>query len=199
MENIKKPPQESVTPVVQQEKQEELMHDVLILLENLIHREETTVKLIVDSLYDVGTVNIINQKFKSRTFNKTLKLVSRVSKPAFKIIAWSWVKKNCPELITNWLQRKVSFEQAKTKPQKAELVVAQQNIAGNILPPVQDPGQEVKYLRSRVNLLTTLLIGSVIGSMTLVGGSVFWLSHEMQQSRQQTIQEIQALHKCGMN
>ena len=199
MENLKKPPQESVTPVVQQEKQEELMHDVLILLENLIHREETTVKLIVDSLYDVGTVNIINQKFKSRTFNKTLKLVSRVSKPAFKIIAWSWVKKNCPELITNWLQRKVSFEQAKTKPQKAELVVAQQNIAGNILPPVQDPGQEVKYLRSRVNLLTTLLIGSVIGSMTLVGGSVFWLSHEMQQSRQQTIQEIQALHKCGMN
>ena len=199
MENLKKPPQESVTPVVQQEKQEELMHDVLILLENLIHREETTVKLIVDSLYDVGAVNIINQKFKSRTFNKTLKLVSRVSKPAFKIIAWSWVKKNCPELITNWLQRKVSFEQAKTKPQKAELVVAQQNIAGNILPPVQDPGQEVKYLRSRVNLLTTLLIGSVIGSMTLVGGSVFWLSHEMQQSRQQTIQEIQALHKCGMN
>ena len=64
MENIKKPPQESVTPVVQQEKQEELMHDVLILLENLIHREETTVKLIVDSLYDVGTVNIINQKSK---------------------------------------------------------------------------------------------------------------------------------------
>ncbi|CDN14262.1 hypothetical protein RintRC_7586 [Richelia intracellularis] len=31
MENLKKPPQESVTPVVQQEKQEELMHDVLFV------------------------------------------------------------------------------------------------------------------------------------------------------------------------
>ena len=207
MENPEKPSQESITPVVEQEKQEELMHDVLILLENLIHREETTVKLIVDSLYDVGTVNIINQKFKSRTFNKTLKLVSRVSKPAFKIIAWSWVKKNCPQLITNWLQRKVSFEQKKTQPKKAELVVAPQNVPANILPtvqdnvnakilsPVQDKVQEVKYLRSRVNLLTTLLIGSVIGSLTLVSGSVVWLSHEMQESRQQTIQEIQTQMK----
>ena len=87
MEPPDKSSQETVNPVFDNERQEELMHDVFILLENLINREENTVKLIVDSLYDVGTVNIINQKFKSRTLNKILKRISLVSKPAFKVKA----------------------------------------------------------------------------------------------------------------
>ena len=87
MEPPDKSSQKTVNPVFDNERQEELMHDVFILLENLINREENTVKLIVDSLYDVGTVNIINQKFKSRTLNKILKRISLVSKPAFKVKA----------------------------------------------------------------------------------------------------------------
>jgi hypothetical protein len=191
MENLEKQPQQAITPVVEKDRQEELMRDVLILVENLIHREETTVKLMIDSLYDVGTVNLINKKFRSRTFNKTLKLASRASKPMFQIIAWRWVRKNCPQLITNWLQRKVAFEQPKPQPQKAELVVAPQTLPANILPQAQYQVQEVKYLRSQVKLLVSLLIGTV----TIFGGSFTWLSYEMQRSHQQTIQEIQTQMK----
>ncbi|MDJ0798927.1 MAG: hypothetical protein QNJ51_19260 [Calothrix sp. MO_167.B12] len=190
MENQEKKPQELAT-VLEKKKQEEIMHDVLILLDNLITREETTVKLIVDSLYDVGTVNLINQKFRSRTFNKTLKLISRVSKPAFKIIAWQWVKKNCPRLIANWMQRKVAFEQAKPAIQQAQVAIAPQNVSTNILPPAQERVQEVKYLRSQVKLLVSLLIGTV----TVFGGSFAWMSYEMQRSHQQTIQEIRTQMK----
>ena len=110
METPDKSSQETINPVFDNERQEELMHDVFILLENLINREENTVKLIVDSLYDVGTVNIINQKFKSRTFNKILKRISLVSKPAFKVIIWRWAKKNLPQLIANWCEKKVSLD-----------------------------------------------------------------------------------------
>lgn len=191
MENPEKQSQKLAAPVLDKDTQEQLMHDVLIMLENLINREETTVKLIVDCLYDVGTVNLINQKFRSRTFNKTLKLVSRVSKPVFKIIAWRWVRKNCPQLITNWLQRKVAFEQAKSQTKQAELVVAAENVNANILPPAQYQMQEVKYLRSQVKLLVSLLIGIV----TVFGGSFVWMNYEMQRSHQQTIQEIRTRMK----
>ena len=75
MENPEKSSQETINPIFDKERQDEVMNDVFILLENLINREENTVKLIVGSLYDIGTVNIINQKFKSRTFNKTLKYI----------------------------------------------------------------------------------------------------------------------------
>ena len=54
-------------------KEEEKMHDVLLLLENLSCREEASIKLIIDCLYDIGYVNLINQKFRSRTLNGSLK------------------------------------------------------------------------------------------------------------------------------
>ncbi|MDJ0620566.1 MAG: hypothetical protein QNJ63_28170 [Calothrix sp. MO_192.B10] len=191
MENQEKQSQELTTKVLERQKQEEIMHDILILLDNLITREEATVKLIVNSLYDVGSVNLINQKFRSRTFNKTLKLISRVSKPAFKIIAWRWVKKNSPRLITNWMQRKVAFEQAKPEIQQAQVAIAPQKVSTNVLPPAQERVQEVKYLRSQVKLLVSLLIGTV----TVFGGSFAWMGYEMQRSHQQTIQEIRTQMK----
>ncbi len=200
MENSDQQSQKLLISSVEQEKQEELMRDVLVLMENLIYREESTVKLVIDCLYDVGTVNLINQKFRSRTFNKTLKLVSRVSKPAFKIIAWRLVRKKSPQLITNWLQRKVAFEKAQPQVEQAELVaqpestanaIAPQNVSTNILPPAQSQIQEVKYLRSQVKMLVSVIIGIV----TVFGGSFFWMNYQIQESHQQTIQEIQTQMK----
>ena len=191
MEPPDKSSQETVNPVFDNERQEELMHDVFILLENLINREENTVKLIVGSLYDIGTVNIINQKFKSRTFNKMLKRISLVSKPAFKVIIWRWAKKNLPQLIANWCERKVSFDPGNSQTKKIELASTQQDISPTAILPSKYKIQDVRYLRFQVNLLTNLLGISVIGSLTLVSGGLLWLNHEMQQSRQQTIQEIQ--------
>jgi hypothetical protein len=88
---------------------EERMRQVLLLLERLTQREEVTVKLILDCLYDVGSVNLINQKVPIRPLNKTMKLIATLSKPVFVVFGWYWFKKNCPQLITNWLQSKVFF------------------------------------------------------------------------------------------
>lgn len=89
--------------------QQKRMQDVLLLLQSLAEREETTVKMIIDCLYDVGSANLINKKFPSRPLNKMMKSIARMSKPVFKIFAFRWFKKNCPQLISRWLYSKVTF------------------------------------------------------------------------------------------
>ena len=88
---------------------QERKRDIKLLLENLFEREETTVKMILDCLYDVGSVNLINKKVPSRPLNPLLKSIARTSKPIFKIFALRWFKKNCPQLLTEWLYGKVKF------------------------------------------------------------------------------------------
>lgn len=92
----------------------ERMHDVLLLLDSLIRREEAAVKLILGCLYDVGAVNLINSKFQFQLMNHLLKRIAKLSKPAFKVVAYYWFKKNCPDLITKWLHSQVKFEPTKT-------------------------------------------------------------------------------------
>ncbi len=81
--------------------------NILLLVENLIEREEATFKMIIDCLYDVGSVNLINKKIALRPLNQVMKLIARLSKPGFRIVAFYWVRKNTPKLITNWLLKKV--------------------------------------------------------------------------------------------
>lgn len=85
------------------------MQDVLTLLRGLTGREEATIKLIIDCLYDVGSVNAIDRKVRLRPLNSLAKFVARTSKPVVRVIAWRWFKKNCPQLIVNWLYTKVKF------------------------------------------------------------------------------------------
>ena len=89
--------------------EEERMQDVLLLLQNLIEREERSIKMVLDCLYDVGSVNLINNRFRARPLNRTMKSIARLSKPAFKFVGFIWFKKNCPQLITNWLRSQVTF------------------------------------------------------------------------------------------
>lgn len=85
------------------------MQDVLTLLNSLTGREEATIKLIIDCLYDVGYVNAIDNKIRMKPLNSVAKLVARKSKPLVRIVAWRWFKKNCPTLIVRWLYGKVKF------------------------------------------------------------------------------------------
>jgi hypothetical protein len=97
-------------PILQEERmKQQRMSDVLLLIESLVEREETTVKMILDCLYDVGSVNLINKKFKFKILNRLMKWIAGKSKPVFRIIALRWFKKNCPQLIANWLHSKVKF------------------------------------------------------------------------------------------
>lgn len=91
-------------------KKQERMRDVVLLLEQLVEREEITLKLVIDCLYDVGSVNLVNKKFRNRHLNRLLKAIAKLPKPLFKIVALRWVKKNVPILVANWLEGKVSFK-----------------------------------------------------------------------------------------
>ena len=88
----------------------ERMHDVLLLLQNLSNDQEATIKLIIDCLYDVGAVNLIDRKIQCRPLNRMTKSVARISKPVFRNIAWYWFRRNCPQLIVDWLLTKIAFQ-----------------------------------------------------------------------------------------
>jgi hypothetical protein len=87
----------------------ERIQEVLVLLTSLVGREEATIKLIIDCLYDIGSVNLINQKVQFRSVNYIAKFIAKRSKPLAKVFAWRWFNKNCPRLIARWLYTKVKF------------------------------------------------------------------------------------------
>lgn len=91
------------------------MQDVLVLLQHLTENEETTIKLMIECLYDVGAVNFINKKVQNDSINQLAKTLAGMSKPIAKRYGYYWFKKNCPELIVNWLKRKVAFPAPQAK------------------------------------------------------------------------------------
>lgn len=90
--------------------EEERINDVLLILENVVTREESNIKLILDCLYDVGMANLIDRKFNHRTLKGSLKIIAKISKPACKEIAWRWLRKKIPPIITNLLHEEVCFK-----------------------------------------------------------------------------------------
>ena len=88
---------------------DEHMQDVELLLENMFNREEATLQLILDRLYDIGSNNLINYRVKPRRLNRLMKWIARLTKPVFHYVAVRWSKKNCPKLIAAWLHSQVQF------------------------------------------------------------------------------------------
>lgn len=148
------------------------MRDVLLLLEHLVRNDEVTVKLILDCLYDVGSINLINQKFQNRSLNGVMKFIAKLSKPAFKVIALRWFKRNSPQIITNWLYSKVSFKQVTKKPKPIQTTTT--SVAPLSLPSESDRlNQEIHALRSQVRLLR----GISIGAIAALSGMIVWLGY----------------------
>ncbi|MDP5017660.1 MAG: hypothetical protein NWQ43_10210 [Dolichospermum sp.] len=168
-------------------KEEKLMGEVLLLVKTLIYEKEITIKLIIDCLYDIGATNFINYKFQLGTLNKTLKLITKISKPVFKILAWKWFKNNCPNLIAGWLQSKVTF----TRAEERNIEVVVENETTNIVSSsqVSDQNQidEIKYLHFQVKLLISILVALV----TMFSGSFIWLNYSLQQSHLQRVEKLQ--------
>lgn len=153
----------------------ERRRDVLLLLENMARREDATVRLILDCLYDIGTVHLINDRVRSRPLNRTLRHLSRTSKPVFREVATHLFHKSCPTLIADWLYSRATFQppQLPTEVSAAVIVNAQALDADReVLPSlISDRIQieqalEIAHLRQRVKRLTTLLVGS----LALAGG-----------------------------
>lgn len=182
-------------------QEKERMHDVFLLLQNLSNREEVTIKLIIDSLYDIASVNLINKKFSYGPLRKILKSIGRMSKPAFRFFAWRWFLKNFPPLITKWLYKQVSFNTAsKKKAQKPVTTIPQQNAqleAATTANPTlelelelelanQEKSQQIKHLRSRIKWLTGMLIGII----TIFSSGFLWLGYELEKSHSRTVEEL---------
>ena len=161
--------------------EEERMHDVLLLLKHLLEREEVTAKLILDCLYDVGSVNLIDKKFRFRPLNRTLKPIARMSKPVFRVFALHWFKKNCPQLITDWLHSQVSFNNL--EDQSSEKLVSEVSEI-----PAEERSREIKLLRSQVRMLTGILLAAI----AVFGGSFIWLFYSLKLEPLQLTQQIQS-------
>lgn len=172
----------------------ERMQDIRLLLNHLFSREEVTIKFILDCLYDVGSVNLINQRFRAAPLNRLMKAIAVMSKPAFRIFALRWFKKNCPRLVTNWLQTKVRFKTPATQPEvtAAKVIEAQSSTVPELENQQQqalehdrqatdrqmaldydrrmaaERDRQIQQLRYQVRWLTGILIGIIL----LWGGSV---------------------------
>jgi len=85
------------------------IRDIELLLESLFLREEVTFRLILDCLYDVGSVNLVNKKVGARPLNTLMKAIARYSKPLFRPFMMRWTRKNCPHMIADWLHSQVTF------------------------------------------------------------------------------------------
>ncbi|MGL5836638.1 MAG: hypothetical protein ACRC1Z_25925 [Waterburya sp.] len=90
-------------------KKQERMRDVTLLLQQIVEREEVALKLIIDSLIDVGSINYANNKVHKPTLNKIMKILVGYVKPIARMAALFWLKRNLPNLLTAWLEAKVSF------------------------------------------------------------------------------------------
>lgn len=143
----------------------QLMQDTNLLLQNLAEREKVTVEAILDSLYEVGSVRFINQKISIKALRGPFKGIARFSKPVFRIFAWRWFKRNCPQLITNWLYQQVRFGD---RPPFPLLEADNHNPIDvvpirNALPPiVEKQAEEILALRSRVAMLTAAVVFLIV-------------------------------------
>jgi hypothetical protein len=100
-------------------KKQERMRDVTLLLQQIVEREEVALKLIIDSLIDVGSINYANNKVHKPTLNKMMKILVGYVKPVARIAALFWLKRNLPNLLTAWLEAKVAFAPATSAENEA--------------------------------------------------------------------------------
>jgi hypothetical protein len=164
----------------------ERMHDVLLLIQNLANNEEATVKLIIDCLYDVGSLNLINKKFRFGPLNRIMILIARMSKPVFRVFAWHWFKNNCPQLIATWLELKLSFEYPRARPQ--QITLKSSEIQPYLPSDVDSLSREVKYLRRQVRWLAGICLVLLSGS----GIAFTWLNKNPDLALLQSKQLIQS-------
>ncbi len=84
--------QQQILSAVSEEEQlkQQRIQEVLLLIDSLFQREETTFRIIIDCLYDVGSLNLINKKFPRRNLNFIMKAIARFSKPIFRIYKQSY-------------------------------------------------------------------------------------------------------------
>ncbi len=170
-------------PSLQEQAQEqEKMRDVLLLLDNLFKRETATARLILGNLYDVGTINLVNQKIPLKVVSPLLKLIASSSKPLILILAVRIFQAYCPKLVANYLYSLVEF--------KKEPIAPVTIIDRQLSPPeVQAKLREVQTLRKQVRMLT----GSLVAVIALFAGSSLFIVHRVGLKPSELLQPTQTV------
>jgi hypothetical protein len=149
----------------EQQAEAERMQEVTLLLANLLEREQTTIKAVIGCLYDVGTVNLVNQRIKFRLLRPLARPLLKVSKPMLTTLGCRWVAKKCPPLLAQWLQGKIKSVTSRPAPK-----VPLKPVSTVVEIPAAEPQTmlyqgEIRRLRSQVRWTTAALAGV---SVTLV-------------------------------
>jgi hypothetical protein len=154
----------------------ERVEEVMRRLETLFQREEATAKFILDCLYDVGSVRLIDQRVPIQALRWPLKSIARLSKPVFRVFALRWFKRNCPWLITRWLFNLLRFDGPlliEIDENPAQVIDVAPQIEA-IPPHIEAPllerqAAEINALRGKVGWLTAAVV------LLLVLGGMNWL------------------------
>ena len=137
--------------------------DVQLLITQLMKNEETTIKLILERLYDTATGNWIEQKVRWRQVKPGLKFAARCAKPAGRYFGYNWLVKKTPRLITGWLFRQVAFKPKQPKPAPVQVQPIPQELLAN-------QQKQINQLQRRVKLTSSVAAVSIIsmGGLLLV-------------------------------
>ena len=165
------------------------MRDVLLMLEGLVNREEITVKIILDCLYDIGSVHLINQKAPCRHLTGMMKLIAKLSKPAFRFFALRWFKRTCPKLIADWLHSQVMFQQLSKQASNRAVQDVTAYESTTLVKRVDAHNLEIQRLRNQVRWLTRALIGAIAA---LGGVTTLWLLSSVVSEPSPLIQQTQS-------
>ncbi|MBD0335599.1 MAG: hypothetical protein ICV62_08925 [Cyanobacteria bacterium Co-bin13] len=155
----------------------ERVKDVKLILDNLFQREETTVKMVLDCLYDIGSVRLINRKISAQSLRGPLKAIARMSKPAFRLFALRRLQRQAPQLITDWLYSQAAKAPRDPAPPEEDITLIDVVPTPAELPPAKLPplveiqAAEINSLRGRISRLTILLV-----AVLLVTGSLIMFS-----------------------
>jgi hypothetical protein len=139
----------------------ERMQDVVLLLERLAAHDETTVRLIMDCLYDVGSVHFVNKKLQNPILNQLMRASTRMSKPVFRLFAVKWFQKHCPQMIADWLYTVATMQAPTAKAETPPETIA-------VMQQLEVSQQQVRALQTRVRCLTGFAVGLVLA----LGGTI---------------------------
>jgi hypothetical protein len=168
----------AIVIALKKQREDERVRDILLAVEQLFQREEKAVDFVLSCLYDIGSMNLINNKVPISILKPALRSIARFSRPAFRFIAVRWFHQNCPQLITKWLHSLVVFETSESEAVSAIDIQALTHET-DLAFAVQQKQHEVMQLQQqlRQTIIFAVMIVAVFGSATL------WLGYELQQVR----------------
>lgn len=157
-------------PPKMSEQEEQQIQEILLILEQLVQREDATVRFILERLYDIGTLNLLQKKLNAHPLTRLIKPVRRASRGTFRRVGTWWFQKYCPQLITDWLYSLVAFDPPEEEEKPPTIIVE----SPYALPPAELT-REVSRLRSQTRWLMTIMVGAIV----LFGSSFFWIDYSL--------------------